>query len=694
MRRAYSIALFIFCLNFGHAKDSPFRLAPLFTDHMVLQQESNVPIWGWGTPGDTIGVRASWGEGAMAFVGKDSLWMLTLKTPSAGGPARVEFRHDHTVLYLNNVLMGEVWLCSGQSNMEMPLEGWPPTDTIAGSAQEISNSLFLPTIRVFTVKRAFSPVPESVCEGAWVEAMPTTSPGFSATAYFFGKALQQALKVPVGLIHSSWGGTPVESWMSADRLSGIAGYDTVIQKIHQSVDSLRMLKEWLGRFPTVNVRQRERDMRWRGLNLRDSLCAARDYSDASWHVMQLPLVWERSGLGQFDGVVWFRKQITIPVGWVHRDLVLELGPIDDIDVTYVNGVRVGGHEEEGMWNVNRTYHVPASAVDSTVLQVAVRVIDFQGGGGIGGPEKSLSLRLEEGGERATLQADAGTQRISLAGAWRYLPVAEYRGSQLFVFGADGQVYDSRPRLPVDLSGYSPTTLYNAMIAPLAPFAIRGAIWYQGESNTNNPALYRKLFPSMITNWRSAFRNENLPFYFVQIAPYEYGPAISSHLLREVQLATLALPNTGMAVTLDIGNPSNIHPANKQDVGKRLALWALAKTYQKKVAFSGPLYKSMKRRKGSIELSFENAGAGLVLNKGLHGNGFQISGPDSVFMDAVVRVQGKKLIVSHPDITNPVSVRYAFSNTAGATLFNREGLPASSFRTDDWEETVPARAVVR
>ncbi len=694
MRRALIFALLISSSNFALAKDSPFSLAPLFTDNMVLQRESSIPIWGRGVPGDTIGLRASWGEGAIALVGMDSLWMLTLKTPSAGGPEQIEIRHDHTALYLSNVLIGEVWLCSGQSNMEMPLEGWPPTDTVAGSAQEIRNSLFFPTIRMFTVKRAFSPEPESVCEGAWVEASPATSPGFSATAYFFGKALQQALKVPVGLIHSSWGGTPVESWMSADRLSGVAGYDTIIQRIRQSVDSLRALKEWLAGFPTVDVGQRERVGRWRGLNLRDSVCAARDFIDTGWHAMQLPLAWERSGLGQFDGVVWFRKQIIIPVGWVHRRLVLELGPIDDIDVTYVNGTKVGGHEEEGMWNVNRTYRVPASAVDSTTLQIAVRVIDFQGGGGIYGQEKSLSLRLEEGGEQGSLQADAGTQRISLAGVWRYLPVAEYRGSQLFVFGSDGQMYDSRPRLPVNLSGYSPTTLYNAMIAPLAPFAIRGAIWYQGESNTNNPALYRKLFPSMITNWRTAFRNENFPFYYVQIAPFEYGPDISSQLLREAQLATLVLPNTGMAVTLDIGNPSNIHPANKQDVGKRLALWALAKTYQKKVAFSGPLYKSMKRRKGSIELSFENAGGGLVLNKGLHGNGFQISGPDSIFVDATVRVQGTKLIVSHPDIVNPSSVRYAFTNTAGATLFNREGLPASSFRTDAWEEPLPVRAAVR
>ena len=673
MRLTHLIAILIFCSAFALAEDSPFRLAPLFTDNMVLQQERSVPVWGRGTPGDTIALRASWGEEAKTVVGVDSSWAVNLKTPSAGGPSRIEIRHDQTVLYLSNVLIGEVWLCSGQSNMEMPLEGWPPNDTIANSAQEIGNSFFFPTIRMFTVKRAFSPVPESMCEGSWVECSPATAPGFSATAYFFGKALQQALKVPVGLIHSSWGGTAVESWMSADRLSGIAGYDTVIQKIRSGADSLRVLEEWLARFPVIDVRQRVQNTRWRNLVFNDSACAATVFNDSGWHQMRLPVLWERTGLGEFDGAVWFRKQITIPAGWVHRDLVLELGPVDDMDVTYVNGLKVGGHEEAGMWNVDRVYGVPASVVDSTLLEIAVRVIDYQGGGGIYGQEKALSLHPA-----------GGDERVSLSGNWKYLPVAEYRDQRFFVFGAEGQAYDKRPHLPIDFSGYSPTMLYNAMIAPLAPFAIRGTIWYQGEANTGNPALYRMLFPSMIQNWRSTFRNDNLPFYYVQIAPYEYGPATLSQLLREAQLATLAVPNTGMAVTMDIGNPRNIHPANKQDVGGRLAIWALAKTYHKKVAFSGPLYKSMKKKNNEIELVFENAGKGLVLKNGAHGNGFQIAGPDSLFVDAVVRVRGTSVYLSNPQVKNPLAVRYAFSNTAEGTLFNRDGLPASSFRTDTWE----------
>jgi sialate O-acetylesterase len=682
MRRAHILLLVLFTAAVASAKEPVFRLAPLFADNMVLQQQTNVPVWGRGTPGDTIVLRASWGERAAAVVGADSAWALTVKTPSAGGPARIEIRHDQATLELSNVLIGEVWLCSGQSNMEMPLRGWPPNDTIANSSQEITNSLYLPTMRMFTVKRAFSPQPDSRCEGAWVDCSPATSPAFSATAYFFGKVLQQALKVPVGLIHSSWGGTPVEAWTGAERLSGIAVYDSVITKIRSSVDSLRVLRAWLAGFPTIDPLQREPGTRWSGITFNDAVCAKRTFNDSSWHDMKLPVLWEQTILGEFDGSVWFRKSVTIPPAWVHRDLVLDLGPIDDMDATFVNGMKVGGHEEDGMWNVSRTYRVPAGVVDSTLLQIAVRVIDTQGGGGIYGSENQLSLRLN-GGQQVSLRPEEIDQRISLAGAWKYLPVAELRDGQFFVFGAEGQPFNKRPNLPFGLSAYSPTTLYNAMIMPLAPYAIRGAIWYQGEANTGNPALYRVLFPTMIENWRSSFRNEKMPFYYAQIAPYEYGPKTPSQLLREAQFLSLAVPNTGMAVTLDIGNPRNIHPANKQDVGKRLALCAMAKTYNIKVPYSGPVFKSMKKKGNSLELSFEHAGTGLILKGVEHGNGFQIAGSDSVFKDAVVKVRGRSLVVSNPSVVNPQAVRYAFTNSAGATLFNKEGLPASSFRTDEW-----------
>jgi sialate O-acetylesterase len=664
---------FFFLPSLATSQQGVFRLAPPITDNMVLQQQSLAPLWGRGEPGMEVSLQASWGSTVTTRVGADSCWMLKLNTPVAGGPYELTLRHEGATLTIKNVLVGEVWLCSGQSNMEMPLVGWPPGDTVRSWAQEIENSS-LPSVRLFTVQRAFSAVPESECSGAWVECSPATSRDFSATAYFFGKKLYETLHVPIGLIHSSWGGTAVHSWIGADFLSRASQFDTTLQKIRQSADGQRRLVAWLHHYPVIDMRTRKGKDRWKGLSFRDEACPTGSFDDGSWRVMHLPTLWEAAEVGSFDGVVWFRKQVAIPATWIDRNLVLELGPIDDIDETFVNGVKVGGHEEEGEYNVKRVYEVPGRIIDSTVVEIAVRVIDFQGGGGIYGDPKSMALHVE-----------GSEDRISLAGDWKYLPVAEYLANVLYVFGPVGDQYETRPRLPIDLSAYTPTALYNGMIAPLIPYSIRGVIWYQGESDTWNPKQYRQLFPLLIENWRHDFEVGDFPFYYVQIAPYEYGPSTQSQYLREAQTATLPLKNTGMAVTLDIGNAKNIHPADKQDVGLRLALWALAKTYEREVPYSGPLLSSVTKNKHSIELVFDHAEGGLEVRGGPSGNGFQIAGADRIFKDALVRVRGNRLIVSGAGITSPQAVRYAFSNAPEATLFNKVGLPAPSFRTDDWEE---------
>lgn len=668
----YLLLAFLFVTTSASAQRGHFHLAPLFTDNMVLQQQSNSAVWGIGTPGTLVSVQASWGASASTKVNADSVWQLKIRTPKAGGPFDITIGHDDTTLILRNVLCGEVWLCSGQSNMEMPLAGWPPNDTVMYSRDEIAHSL-LPDLRVFTVGRAFSAEPEFSCAGEWVKSSPDASGGFSASAYFFGKKLYEQLHVPIGLIHSSWGGTRIESWISSDFLSKLPGYDSTLTRVRESAAGQRQLMNWLSSYPAINMMTRKGDTKWMGLKFQDDQCPSRLFDDASWPSMKLPTLWERTEVGNFDGVVWFRKQVKIPADWIHRNLVIELGPIDDIDVTYVNGVEVGSHEVQGQYNVDRKYAVPATIVDSTLMQIAVRVIDFGGGGGIYGNAGSMKLHPEQGGEP-----------IMLAGEWKYLPVADYQNNMLFVFGPSGNQYSLRPRLPIDLSANTPTSLYNGMIAPLAPFTIRGSIWYQGESNVDNALQYRKLFPLLIANWRNDFKAGDFPFYYVQIAPYDYGTKSHSEFLREAQMATLEVKNTGMAVLLDVGNPANIHPANKQAVGERLASWALAKTYAKKVAFSGPIYKSSKKLKGAVEISFQYADKGLVLIGGLRGNGFQIAGEDRVFTHAYVEVHGSKLIVSNPDVPDPVAVRYAFTNTPGAALFNTDGLPASSFRTDDWE----------
>jgi sialate O-acetylesterase len=390
--------------------------------------------------------------------------------------------------------------------------------------------------------------------------------------------------------------------------------------------------------------------------------------------MNLPTLWESTEVGNLDGVVWFRKKIEIPESWKSKNLVLELGPIDDMDITFVNDVKVGSYEKDGFWQTDRVYNVLGKLITSNEITIAVRVMDTQGGGGIYGKKDKLKIH--------PVNSDEG---ISLSGKWKYLPVAEYRFQKFYVFGADKNDYFSRPKMKIDLSAYTPTTLYNGMIHPLIPYSLKGIIWYQGEANTGKPEQYATLFPLMIKNWREDWGLGDFPFYFVQIAPYDYGDQTHSEVLRESQLKTLSVPKTGMVVTLDIGNPENIHPADKKDVGERLARWALAKNYKKNVFYSGPLYQSMKIENDKIILSFQYADEGLVL-KELNGeNNFIIADVDKVFKKASVKIDGAKLIVFNDEINNPVSVRYCWSNTDEATLFNKEGLPASSFRTDDWNK---------
>jgi sialate O-acetylesterase len=673
MRILITLLAIVLLSTTAPAGDQTFRLGSLFTDNMVLQQHSEVPVWGQGTSGSVVTVQTSWREHASALVGEDGRWMVHLATPAAGGPHSIDIACGTSMLHLRNVMTGEVWLCSGQSNMEMPLRGWPPNDTIQNSTQDISLA-DIPEIRLFNVARSTAPVPEASCIGSWSTCSPSTAAGFSATAFHFGRELARKLRVPIGLIQTTWGGTPVEAWTDAEYLSRLPRYDSTLIWLRAAEKQYPAFKEWLARLAVVQPTMTGGEPVWEASAFHDEALAARVVADSAWSTMMLPVLWENAGLGQFDGVVWFRRQVTIPAAWLHRDLIMEPGPIDDMDITYVNGVRVGGVENAGMWNKDRRYTVPASLVDSTVLTIAVRVTDQMGGGGLYAPSGKMTLRPE-----------VGDGTVSLAGPWRYLPTAIWRTSRFYSLGTDGKLFASHSGLPMDVGPSTPTALYNAMVAPLIPYTVRGAIWYQGESNTPDPGFYQQQFPLMIRNWRTAFANPAMPFYYVQIAPFDYGKDRNSAFLREAQLMTLSLEGTGMAVTMDIGNPKNIHPANKTDVGRRLALWALARTYGMGVKYSGPVYTGSKTIRGRMVLDFAYADKGLVLRPRKEGNGFQIAGPDSVFRDAKVQVRGKSLTVWHPAVKHPRAVRYAFTNTAEGTLFNNEGLPASSFRTDSWQK---------
>jgi len=673
MKKLSLILISLAIISFAKQGDTKMEMPSIFSDNMVLQQKTTAPFWGKANSGLEVKIKTSWGASAKTKVKEDGSWMTEIKTPKAGGPYNIELTLGDTIINYKNVLIGEVWLCSGQSNMEMPLEGWPPNDTIATSKQEIPNAANN-KIRFFTVTRAFATEPVFNCTGTWTECNSETAAKFSATAYFFGKKLYDELKIPIGLINSSWGGTPIEAWTNGKYLEETEEYKSIVSKIAESIIPMRKLNEWLAARPQIDVSNLSDEDKWKNLKFEDTDCSSPEFNDINWKEMNLPILWENTELGNLDGVVWFRRKVEIPVSWINKELVIELGPIDDMDETYVNGQKVGGFETEGFWQALRVYKIPADLVKDSILNIAVRVIDNQGGGGIYGAAEKMKLSL------------SGTQEsVSIAGSWKYLPVAEYKSGKFFVFGSNEEINKSRPVLPVTISAYTPTTLYNAMIHPLVPFSIKGAIWYQGESNTGKPELYKTLMQCMISNWREDFKQKDFPFYYVQIAPYEYGMQTPSQKLREAQLKALSIPKTGMAVTMDIGNPSNIHPANKKDVGGRLALWALAKDYGKKVVCSGPLYKSMKTDKNKITLSFDYADGGLEIKELKGENNFLIAGADKIFKKADVKVEGKKLIVSNPEINNPVAVRYCWSNIQEGTLFNKKGLGASSFRTDEWND---------
>ncbi len=651
-------------------KKTPIEIPSIFSDNMVLQQNSDVSFWGKAEPNLKVNIKASWGENSNTTVKGDGHWLTKLKTSTAGGPFEINLQVGDSLIIYKNVLIGEVWLCSGQSNMEMPLQGWPPNDLILNSEEEIKKADY-PEIRFFTVSRAYSNEKEFNINGRWEECTSLTATGFSATAYFFGKKLYEELKVPIGLIHSSWGGTPVESWMSDKYLGNVYEYKPVLNEIKNSSIEIQKYKDWLYTHPVIDIKKQS-ERRWENLDFNDQKCFSIDVDDSQWKEMNLPTQWENTEVGNFDGVIWFRKKIEIPANWKNKNLVIELGPIDDMDRTYINETLIGAHEKEGFWNTNRIYQIPKEAIKSTEVLIAIRVIDYQGGGGLFGTKEQLKI-----------YPVGVNESISLSGNWKYLPVAEYTGKKFFVFGIENREYYSKPDVRINLSASTPTTLYNAMINPIIPYSIKGVIWYQGETNAGNPELYFTLFPLMIKNWRSDWKND-FSFYYAQIAPYNYGENTHSERLRESQLKTLSVPNTGMVVTLDIGNPNNIHPANKTDVGERLARWALAKDYNKNVSYSGPLYKSMKIDGDKIILFFDYSD-GLIL-KELNGkNNFMIAGNDKNFIKAFVKVEENNLIVFNPEIKSPVAVRYAWSNTSESTLFNKTGLPASSFRTDNWKE---------
>ncbi|MBN2279606.1 MAG: glycosyl hydrolase family 2 [Candidatus Marinimicrobia bacterium] len=659
-------ALFLsFC---GKTQKIELTLPALFNDNMVLQQQADVPVWGSVSAGEIITVTASWGESADAKADAEGIWRVKIRTPMAGGPYDVTITGQEKTIVFQNVMIGEVWVCSGQSNMEMPLKGWPPNDLIEHSDDEIAMADYA-NLRLFTVSKVISDKPLTDCKGNWSLCTPEIAGDFSATAFFFGKKLLNELKVPVGLIHTSWGGTPAEAWTPGDELRQLPDFFEKVEQLKTAAGQIEKLNRWLGQLEKINMTGKSYPEVWKTLS--DTRAGA-DYDDSRWKTIELPVRWEESKIGEFDGIVWFRKEVKCEEK--NGDYILELGPIDDMDITYFNGTKIGGYEEEGFWQTRRIYTIPEKLIKKEKNVIAVCVVDNRGGGGIWGRADDLKLYPEKKINKS----------IPLAGPWKFSPIAEFHNDQFYIYGEGKKSYESRPAVDVPLNSNAPTVLFNGMIHPVIPYGIKGAIWYQGESNVGRAEQYKKLFPLMIQSWRKYWKQGDFPFYFVQIAPYEYGQPDLSQYLREAQLSALSLTNTGVVVTTDIGNPQNIHPAKKLEVGERLAGWALNKDYGFSALIpSGPLYKSMKVEDNKIRIFFEYADPGLICS-GKELTDFLIADVNKKFVPAKAKIDDNSILVWSDTVTEPIAVRFGWTNIAEPNLFNGVGLPASPFRTDNWK----------
>jgi sialate O-acetylesterase len=668
----FIFSFFMLSLTGCKPSKSNLELPSVFSDNIVLQQNTDVVIWGKARPGTEIKVSADWGSSSSATTAEDGNWQLKLATAKAGGPYNLSVVAPDTSIIIKNAMLGEVWLASGQSNMEMPLSGWPPNDTILHSAEVIANSEN-PEIRMFTVTRKTSAEPLDDVTGKWEVASPENAGHFSATAYFFAKKLNSELDVPVGIIHSSWGGTPIEAWISNRTLATDKDFADITEQLKQLAPQEKAYNEWLNTLESIAIVATEDNKEpFKNLDVFDDYCSHPGTDTESWKTMELPGYFEPT-VGDLDGVIWFRKSFEIPAEWGGKKLIVSLGPIDDMDATYLNGEKIGSTEVPGHWNKERIYTVPPEKVKAGQAVLAVKVIDNQGGGGIYGKPELLTVYPENN----------KTEALSIAGEWKYKVTAQLEGDELFLFDPKTDVYENRPELSMSLSSHTPTALYNGMIAPLTPYTLQGSIWYQGETNVGRANQYLRLMELLITDWRQQFDNENMPFYYVQLAPWHYNDieGISSANLREAQRRAMQIPHTGMAVTLDIGDINTIHPANKADVGKRLALWALANDYGKDIVYSGPLPEDVEIQNNKIIITFKHAEEGLIIEEDAP-NQFEIAGEVGNFVSARVNISGNKLIVFSPELSSPSDVRYAYKNGAEASLFNDAGLPAPSFTTEE------------
>ena len=630
--------LFLIC-NYAFAQ---VRLPQLVRDSMILQRDAKVKIWGWASPKEKIQISFQ-NKKYKTTADENGNWNVLLAPMKAGDPYTMKIDAKNHIV-LNNILIGDVWICSGQSNMvhQMALHSVRYADDIVNANYPEIRQFWIPMLT--DLQKPYDDLPP----GYWKSANPVDVLQFSAVAYFFAKKLYEKYHVPIGLINSSVGGPSIQSWMSEESLKNIPSIFSTIEKNKDTAYVNSINRNAVLKNAAI---KRPQD---KGLN------AAKPWYDTSYipvgsRNINVPGYWEDQGIRNLDGIVWYRREIDVPSSMTNAPAKIFLGRIVDADFVYLNGKLIGNTTYQ---YPQRRYKIPNGLLKSGKNLLVIRIINYAGKGGFV-PDKPYSLI-------------ANGDTIDLKGTW------QYRVGSVF-----SPYQNSIPGFSYE---YQPTALYNAMIAPLLNYTIKGFLWYQGEGSINEVSEYGKRLTTLINDWRDKWQEGNLPFLYVQLPNFgdmQYKPVESSWAeLREEQLKTLSVPNTAMAVAIDLGEWNDIHPDRKKEVGERLALAAEKLAYGENIVYSGPIYQSSTIDTNKIKITFTNVGSGLITNDGEELSEFAIAGPDKKFVWAKAKIDGDKIIVWSDDIANPMYVRYAWAdNPVNPNLYNKEGLPASPFATD-------------
>ena len=621
------------------------RLPRLVRDSMILQRDARVNIWGWASPKEKVNIKFN-GKTYKTTTGADGKWMLQLQPTKAGGPYTMDISGSNKIT-LKEILAGDVWFCSGQSNMVHQVGIHD-----VRYAKDISEANY-PQIRQFwipTLTNMQGPQ-DDLPTGYWKWANPEDVRMFSAVAHFFARDLYEKYHVPIGLINSSVGGTPIEAWTSEE---GLKDFSTIEATIQKNKDTAYV--NGLARNAAAAFANRPAQMLDKGMTATIKWFDP-SYAPKGWHTINIPGYWEDQGLKDLNGIVWYRKEIEIPASMTGKPARVFLGRIVDADALYINGKQIGNTTYQ---YPQRRYSVPADILKAGKNIFVIRVTNTIGKGGFV-PDKPYCIF-------------SGSDTVDLKGTWIY-KVGEVFPPRTGGFG------------PAPISAQNqPAALYNAMVAPEINYTIKGFLWYQGEANTGRAEEYAKLQPAQILDWRNKWKQGNLPFLFVQLPgfmDYNYLPSESNWaMLRESQLKSLFVPNTAMAVAIDVGEWNDIHPDNKKAVGDRLALAAEKIAYGENIIYSGPLFQSASIDGDKIIINFSNVGSGLATSDGEELSEFAIAGADKKFVWAKAKIDGDKVVVSSDAVKDPKFVRYAWADDpVNPNLINKEGLPASPFRTD-------------